>query len=1012
MISCGLLLFLSSVFFLSLYVQKFSILPGKRFSVDVAKKLELSYFDMNGQESRQNPPNFRRSRKSMNESGPYSSSTKRIKLWVVIGPMGVIVREHSHLNSKIVGQLPSGSIAIGDISNSTLAFLYDDSRSIVSGTESTRLFISFPLQGWVSTNILVRLGNSIKVQHLLEPLQLKRIFQPIVDKRCSEDTFLTFTDFKGGDVTTIDQPLNLASASECCNACSTEIKCTAWTFTEENTCWLKDDSHASSPSQINLISGNFIKRIVSNKINPERNKIIQNNFKGSYRVSASCCSNSNSKVLDKNNDYFLFLSDVIRNKSLHGDYNHFRNSLLLSNENKKLNENSISSQFQSIKSKNVSPSILKITRDSIDWTSQWPVGTGKFGALIGGVLHQEIIPLSISGFFIIKNEENLPFDEIIENDNEDNNNDKVSADLFQKPIKEVLNEEKRGEKNNNGKKTTPYVKAFRLARKHLSNRKIVEAEDAIKNMQQSGLGMFQYVGDLSFIFSSNPLFVKESQRKQQQEEQAQEEQEQQQQHGQKHGQIEDNENFGEKESMSFVFSKRKSVIMSNGIRSRNSKINSNIMLNQIPGDSVGRDVLLDNMFNSFETKLIDNNIDIEEKQQQQQQQQQEKEDRINKNKNGKGNKNGFGSVHHSEGILDMRYGIAHSSFIEEIVLTDVAETEGDKGREDEIKMSDKLPGDRVDNLKYGEINKTGKKRNRYVEYVKSGNSMRDGKDKSSMRDGTDKGDDREDVEDEEEEVRHSGLRMHHREWFASHIDSVLVGVVSCSDIDDKSSSGDLLGVEASNCLNVAVRLTRDPGTVNPVPPTTIQVEGLQNGSAFGRVIDSFEGRQVNKNKNKNKNKNYSEGNGKERVVGKSSSIENDDSLEKENKDDEDAFAIQMVIKAGNGLILPTVVSCGVIVCRSNRFLDEELIDNMTNEANDNAGLGRGRLKGNTSAKVLVRSENTGGNLVYIRNSGRTSRHNSDTKITVPAVTCNLASSLEILLSIVESEGTSEMCSKN
>ena len=125
-------------------------------------------------------------------------------------------------------------------------------------------------------------------------------------------------------------------------------------------------------------------------------------------------------------NYFISSGfDFIRNKSLHGDYNHFRNSLLLSNENKKLNENSISSQFQSIKSKNISPSILKITRDSIDWTSQWPVGTGKFGALIGGILHQEIIPLSISGFFIIKNEENLPFDEIIENDNEDNNNDKA-----------------------------------------------------------------------------------------------------------------------------------------------------------------------------------------------------------------------------------------------------------------------------------------------------------------------------------------------------------------------------------------------------------------------------------------------------------------------------------------------------------------------------------------------------------------------------------------------------------
>jgi len=110
---------------------------------------------------------------------------------------------------------------------------------------------------------------------------------------------------------------------------------------------------------------------------------------------------------------------------------------------------------------------LKIDQKSYDWTSQFPIGTGLFGALVGGSYRHEIIPISISNFFVKR----------INTDSNKNKTNKVDA--------------------------------FNEARVLLSQGQIVAAKKKLQVLKTAGLGMFQYISDLTFLLSSEPLVVKE-----------------------------------------------------------------------------------------------------------------------------------------------------------------------------------------------------------------------------------------------------------------------------------------------------------------------------------------------------------------------------------------------------------------------------------------------------------------------------------------------------------------------
>ena len=108
--------------------------------------------------------------------------------------------------------------------------------------------------------------------------------------------------------------------------------------------------------------------------------------------------------------------------------------------------------------------VLKMSRKGNEWTDQWPIGNGKFGAFVGGTIDRELIPLSLAGNYISNGETN-------ENDN----------------FEEMFN-------------------AFKISRDLLARLKFNEAEQIIGQMQsKKGVGMFQYLNDISLMYSTTPF---------------------------------------------------------------------------------------------------------------------------------------------------------------------------------------------------------------------------------------------------------------------------------------------------------------------------------------------------------------------------------------------------------------------------------------------------------------------------------------------------------------------------
>ena len=311
-------------------------------------------------------------------------------------------------------------------------------------------------------------------------------------------------------------------------------------------------------------------------------------------------------------------------------------------------------------------------------------------------------------------------------------------------------------------------------------------------------------------------------------------------------------------------------------------------------DSLGRNQLLQNMASQFHTPVDTAGRDLSDKGQPM------------------ALSELFDGILHADGVLDLRNGVAHSYFVEEL-LPPSASGDGENRSAD-----------------------------RSIEKKRS-------RDRNSNNNpDASEGDKDADVEDE---VDQDDLRVHHRQWFASGVDNVLVGTMSCKDVSSTkgcnihTQSDPLLSTNSSrsstvtSCLNVAVRLTRDSGPNNP-PPTSIQIKEIQNGMAFGRNVDS--------------KKKYSDAVEGEAITSNS-------------------YALQITLKSGNGLTLPSTVACGVIRCNSMR--DKEAM---------------------TGSRY---NSSIGGSLVHLQLTGSVQGDGSEDTSRVPAVTCNSASSADIIIGI-------------
>jgi hypothetical protein len=109
-------------------------------------------------------------------------------------------------------------------------------------------------------------------------------------------------------------------------------------------------------------------------------------------------------------------------------------------------------------------------RNSFDWLQQWPIGTGRFGGMVGGTIEEEIIPLTIADYYVSR---------------------------------------KMNVKDQHGRYEMKRVEAFHKAREALKNGNVNDADKHISTMRRRhGLGMFQYIGDLALFFSPSRLSFK------------------------------------------------------------------------------------------------------------------------------------------------------------------------------------------------------------------------------------------------------------------------------------------------------------------------------------------------------------------------------------------------------------------------------------------------------------------------------------------------------------------------
>jgi hypothetical protein len=398
---------------------------------------------------------------------------------------------------------------------------------------------------------------------------------------------------------------------------------------------------------------------------------------------------------------------------------------------------------------------------------------------------------------------------------------------------------------------------------------------SVKELQQPGLGMFQYLADLTLIYASTPMSIRSDAQRQ------------------------NPLNQGpvppalDGDADKLTKKRAKDAIMA--LRGRLRGL-PNVHLSN--SDSMGRDQMLLNMASQFQTSIDTGGRGLSDKGQPMTLSE------------------GFGGVLHTDGILDLRSGVAHSFFVEELPL-------------DSMSTHATSSSDRLAEAK-----------NR--------------KDKSTNTDPDAlEGEIEADVE---VEVEQDNLRVHHRQWFASEVDNVLVGTMDCADVsrskgansyNQSNSSSSSTSTGLTSCLNVAVRLSRDSGPNDP-PPTIFQIEKIKGGIAFGRDVDKKGGDA------------YADADAAE-CGGGVGMIKSE------------SFAFQGSVKSGNGMTLPSTVTCGVIRCNTVREKEE------TGDSGSNPSIG--------------------GSLVYLQLSGTLQGDGSENALGVPSVTCNSATSADIIISI-------------
>lgn len=349
----------------------------------------------------------------------------------------VNVRQNCSIQSRVVGILPLGSLLIGG--SIRMIYLNQRERSTQERDVITRLRISFPLHGWVtlhatflSSPLIRPLDVSFSSMRTVTnatytiPRSAKEATIPNHDQPCANtNTFLKDVDFLGGDL----PEGGLQSAADpamCCMICSSNMQCTAWTWTaepgqeSEGQCWLKAAGFQAVPQpflprgapvkQRLCVSGNINSprlnerqqgppfqqppRFIFSGIPPIQSHVrkIHSVAVGDVFVDAMCCNRSNeAEIHDRESGIF---------NPFRGNEEYYRDKLIHVEALSEFVEGYlIHVKDYPFRILAETPWILNIARTEDNWMQKWPIGNGRFGALVGGVLAVERVPFSIAGFY-------------------------------------------------------------------------------------------------------------------------------------------------------------------------------------------------------------------------------------------------------------------------------------------------------------------------------------------------------------------------------------------------------------------------------------------------------------------------------------------------------------------------------------------------------------------------------------------------------------------------------------
>lgn len=368
-------------------------------------------------------------------------------MWIVTSQAGVKVFTSPTENALVTDVLPLGTILTGDVVTT---------NSQHSGATVSWLQCTFPSTGWViisrsvSERVFVHFVRPVDTLHDV-PLEDKPLVAAPGSYCTNTSHYLPQTDYQGGDLTVaqspgLRNPVHVDSVAECCTVCGNTQNCAYWTHSAEGDCWLKSRAAAM------LNTGSGGKKLISGAA-PPSNVVsagkVQNIASAGGKANdpapvltttTHCCSNSPSEAAEAFDTnqwpassplYYRDPSDSpaegvaqqerirkLENEPLVVlqpvpvlDLRAALDAVLLTQaspteqrrpEAGPGSKDSAESARLTAQSTNTGTTLLQRDKLTADWTEQQAVGNGVFGALVGGNIRAEIIPVSIAGLYVKK----------------------------------------------------------------------------------------------------------------------------------------------------------------------------------------------------------------------------------------------------------------------------------------------------------------------------------------------------------------------------------------------------------------------------------------------------------------------------------------------------------------------------------------------------------------------------------------------------------------------------------